>query len=61
MLKKLMKEIRRVMSNTSDVINAVRDALIDISNDSNSKTMLSNLFIGTGVGLSIIGVLIRLS
>lgn len=58
--KKLLKEVCKIMSNkTSEIIDTSKRAFVEISNDENSTRMLSNLFIGLGVGFMITGVLIR--
>ena len=55
---KILKGVYTIVSNkTADVIDAAKNALIDISKDKDVKNLLANVFIGIGV----IGILIKVS
>lgn len=62
-VKKMIKGFCGFMKNEkiSEVIDASKNAIIDISKDKDVKILISNMLIGVGSGLIIIGTLIRIS
>lgn len=63
MLKKIIKRgiriIKDMVKNEVAVIEAKKEAFMDIAKDKNSSLMVSDILIGLGIGLTLIGVLIR--
>ena len=62
-MKKLFKYIVRkvdekVANNLKEIKEIIKE-IKEISNDNESKKVISNLMIGAGVGVSVIGLLIK--
>ena len=63
-MKKLFKYIVRkvdekVANNLKEIKEIIKE-IKEISNDNESKKVISNLMIGAGVGVSVIGLLIKI-
>ena len=62
-MKKIFKYIARKVdekvSNNLKEIKEIIKEIKEISNDNESKKVISNLMIGAGVGVSVIGLLIK--
>lgn len=55
MLRKILKEVRKMAKECTDVITKKKEAFVEIASDNGCKKLISSLFIGIGV----MGLIIR--
>ena len=60
LFKYIVRKVDEKVSNNLREIKEIIKEIKEISNDNESKKVISNLMIGAGVGVSVIGLLIKI-
>ena len=60
LFKYIVRKVDEKVANNLKEIKEIIKEIKEISNDNESKKVISNLMIGAGVGVSVIGLLIKI-
>ena len=59
LFKYIVRKVDEKVSNNLKEIKEILKEIKEISNDNESKKIISNIMIGAGVGVSVVGLLIK--